>query len=73
MKYTIKEVISAVRPHSFSLPLPEAVVGQLLTDSRSLTYPQETLFFALRTANADGHHYINALYRQGVRNFAQPK
>ena len=48
---------------------PELTVSTLLTDSRSLLTPDETIFFALRTASADGHRYIGELYRKGVRNF----
>lgn len=41
----------------------------LLTDSRSLCFPEETLFFAIRTSRNDGHNYIEDLYKRGVRNF----
>lgn len=41
----------------------------ILTDSRSLTSPGETVFFALRTPQNDGHRYISELYNRGVRNF----
>lgn len=41
----------------------------LLTDSRSLSYPATTLFFALHTKGNDGHRYIRTLYNEGVRNF----
>lgn len=41
----------------------------LLTDSRSLTHPEKTLFFALRGDSNDGHRYINDLYAHGVRSF----
>ena len=41
----------------------------LLTDSRSLTYADQTLFFALVTSKGDGHKYIPQLYQQGVRAF----
>jgi len=41
----------------------------LLTDSRSLTSPKDTLFFALHTKEGDGHAYIKNLYDKGVRNF----
>lgn len=44
-------------------------VGILLTDSRSLTYPDISLFFALHSPSNDGHRYIPALYREGVRSF----
>ncbi len=45
------------------------VIAFLLTDSRSLCFPEETLFFALRSARSDGHLYIKELYDRGVRNF----
>ena len=47
----------------------DATIGWLLTDSRSLCFPEQTLFFALRTKRNDGHKYIEDLYRRGVRNF----
>ena len=44
-------------------------IDWLLTDSRSLAFPESTLFFALRTRTGDGHRYIADLYRRGVRSF----
>lgn len=41
----------------------------LLTDSRSLTFPEESIFFALVTERNDGHRYIKELYDKGVRDF----
>lgn len=46
-----------------------AVISWLLTDSRSLCFPAETLFFALISSRNDGHNYIRDLYNRGVRNF----
>lgn len=47
----------------------ETTINWLLIDSRSLCFPEETLFFALKTQKNDGHRYIEELYRRGVRNF----
>ncbi len=44
-------------------------INWLLTDSRSLCFPEQTLFFALKTQRNDGHRYIGELYKRGVRNF----
>lgn len=44
-------------------------VRWLLTDSRSLCFPEDTLFFALESRRNDGHRYIPELYRRGVRSF----
>lgn len=60
----IAEVIGAVR-HGFC----PSSVAWLLTDSRSLTFPRETLFFALPGKHNDGHDYVKDLYNKGVRNF----
>ena len=44
-------------------------IDWLLTDSRSLCYPESTLFFAIKTEVGNGHLYIADLYQRGVRAF----
>ncbi len=44
-------------------------IDWILTDSRSVCFPEETLFFAIKTKRNDGHKYITELYDRGVRNF----
>ena len=61
---TIAQLIHAERAGS-----AEGTVKWLLTDSRSLGFPEETLFFALVTGRGDGHRYIADLYNRGVRHF----
>ena len=67
MPYTIEKIATLIGAHRFGDH--EASVRWLLTDSRSLSFPEETLFFALHTQRNDGHHYIDDLYRRGVRSF----
>ncbi|MBQ1986646.1 MAG: bifunctional UDP-N-acetylmuramoyl-tripeptide:D-alanyl-D-alanine ligase/alanine racemase [Muribaculaceae bacterium] len=69
MKYSIKEIAAILHISADCLNEPKAIVSALLTDSRSLTYPGESLFFAIKTKNNDGHHYIAELYKKGVKNF----
>lgn len=38
-------------------------------DSRSVSRPETTLFFALPGKNHDGHDYVERLYEKGVRGF----
>ena len=66
MDLSIREIASLL-----GLPTPahEADIRHILTDSRSLETPANTLFFAIPTAGNDGHRYISELYRRGVRNF----
>lgn len=44
-------------------------INSLLFDSRRLNSANHTVFFAIKTANNDGHKYINELYDKGVRIF----
>jgi len=50
-----------------------AFIEELLTDSRKLSSPEHTLFFAIVTPRNDGHKYINELYRKGIRYFCISK
>ncbi|MBR8712991.1 bifunctional UDP-N-acetylmuramoyl-tripeptide:D-alanyl-D-alanine ligase/alanine racemase [Porphyromonas levii] len=56
-----------------AIPTEDREIELLLTDSRSLTFPQSTLFFALVTPRGDGHSYIPQLYNEGVRAFVVSK
>jgi alanine racemase len=51
------------------IKLPETEINWLLTDSRSLSFPVESLFFAIKTARNDGHNYVEELYEQNLRYF----
>ncbi len=47
-------------------------IRYLLTDSRQLgAHPEQTMFFAIKTAKNDGAKYINELYAKGVRVFVR--
>ena len=67
MIYTVEKVATLIGARRYGEK--EATIGWLLTDSRSLCFPEQTLFFALRTKRNDGHKYISELYRRGVRSF----
>ena len=67
MNYTIEKVTTLIGAHRYGNS--PAKISFLLTDSRSLRFPEETLFFALRTERNDGHRYISELYQRGVHNF----
>ena len=67
MKYTIEKITTLIGARRIGHN--DANIGWILTDSRSLCFPEETLFFAIRTQRNDGHNYIPELYRRGVRNF----
>lgn len=71
MSYTIEEI--AVQLKANKVGCTPATISWLLTDSRSLSFPENTLFFALVTPRSDGSRYIQDLYNRGVRNFVVAK
>ena len=44
-------------------------VEYILLDSRKLTYPEQSIFFALKGQRRDGHQFLKELHEKGVRNF----
>lgn len=67
MSYTIENIVNLLDVKRIGNC--ESNVDWLLTDSRSLCFAEETLFFALKSKRNDGHKYITDLYERGVRNF----
>lgn len=70
-----------MKPYSFHI-IAEIIEGKILqehsaqsgidflaTDSRKILHPASSLFFALKTAQANGHSYIKSCYEKGVRAF----
>lgn len=71
MTYKIQQIASILNVSHDKLHPAE--ISVLLTDSRKLTHPSETLFFALVTKNNDAHAFVRELYDSGVRNFVVSK
>lgn len=67
MEYSIKEIAGIIR--ASAKKLHDSKISILLTDSRRLSFPEQSLFFALQTKSNDGHAYIQGLYKLRVRNF----
>ena len=67
MEYAIKEIARVIGAKTNQLL--DDTVSLLLTDSRRLSFPEKSLFFALKTKTNDGHRYIQELYKLRVRNF----
>jgi len=67
MNYTISQISKIVGAEACINT--DSPISVLLTDSRSLSDPKGSIFFALVTEQNDGHRYIRDLYQQGVRAF----
>ncbi|MBK7939486.1 MAG: bifunctional UDP-N-acetylmuramoyl-tripeptide:D-alanyl-D-alanine ligase/alanine racemase [Lewinellaceae bacterium] len=69
MKYTIAEVQKILAAKWLQQADPSAEVEHLLLDSRQITAPVFSLFFALPGKRHDGHRYLADAYKAGVRQF----
>ncbi|MCD7714449.1 MAG: bifunctional UDP-N-acetylmuramoyl-tripeptide:D-alanyl-D-alanine ligase/alanine racemase [Prevotella sp.] len=67
MKYLISQISDIIGARRIGAA--DSSIRFLLTDSRSLCFPDETLFFAIKTGKGDGANYIPDLLARGVRNF----
>jgi UDP-N-acetylmuramoyl-tripeptide--D-alanyl-D-alanine ligase len=65
-QYSILEVQQIIR--ASGTIVRENNISVLLTDSRQISNPAESLFFAL-DGRRDGHAFINEAYNHGVRDF----
>ena len=67
MEYSIKEVAKIIGAKGNELH--DDAITILLTDCPTVSFPEQSLFFALKTKTNDGHKYIPELYKLRVRNF----
>lgn len=58
-----------VSPAEIPSEILDKTVDRALTDSRSLAFPESTVYFSLRTGTGDGNRYLAHLYKHGVRVF----
>ncbi len=68
MSLTIQEIGLILYASSSALP-SDRIITELVTDSRRLNFPENTVYFAIKGKNHDGHSYIDECYRKGVRCF----
>ncbi len=67
MIYSIKHIAGII--NSKTAVGPDANIEHLLIDSRTVLFPADSLFFALKGPRRNGHSFINELYQKGVRGF----
>ena len=48
---------------------PAGIIQRIAYDTRKITEPNETIFFALEGSYRDGHTYIAEAYKKGIRLF----
>jgi alanine racemase len=65
--YTVEQVAEIVQGKGFFCD-KEAVIKNLVIDSRTLSNVNNALFFAIK-AQRNGHQFISSAYQNGIRNF----
>ena len=68
-QYTGSQLAAIMKAELISPDEERIRVKDVLIDSRRLISPKNCLFFALSSKRNDGHKYISALYKRGVRYF----
>ena len=68
MTYHISEIASILKGKLIAFH-DDAVIRELLMDSRKSVFPEYSLFFALKGPRRDGHAFINEAHKKGIRNF----
>jgi len=71
--YSFAEIAKVLKGEIIQKASEDTAIRHLLTDSRMLVSPENTLFFALSSKRNDGHKYIEELYNKGVRSFVVTK
>jgi alanine racemase len=64
--YSLDHIATVVGSNS---KVDNSKIEHLVLDSRKVYSPATSLFFALKGPRRDGHHFINDLYKKGVRCF----
>ena len=67
MIYSIQHIAGII--NSKTAVQSDASIEHLVIDSRTVLFPADSLFFALKGPRRNGHSFINELYQKGVRNF----
>ena len=65
---TIQDVIKATGG-TIQLNENNTPIAFLITDSRKAVFNESSLFFAIKGRYHDGHNFIGALYKKGIRQF----
>jgi Alr-MurF fusion protein len=69
MAHDIETICSVINGKFVSERDRTTVIAHLVYDSRTIEFPQSSLFFALKTTHADGHRFLEDAYKKGIRNF----
>ncbi len=72
MSYPVKDIVAILNCRG-QIVSPNAIIEHLLTDSRNITFGEQSLFIAISGKQHDGHLYLEDAYKGGVRSFLVEK
>jgi Alr-MurF fusion protein len=67
--YTIETIADIIQADWQAAGDRSVMISHLVYDSRHIDFPASSLFFAIRSAHADGHRFLKDAYAKGIRNF----
>ncbi len=67
--YDIRKIAEVTSGIFLKKKILDASIEHLLFDSRQVSFPNTSLFFAIQGDRRDGHDFIKQLYDKGVYNF----
>jgi len=67
--FSIAEITKILLPVNAKIVSNNTFIRDLCYDSRKISHPDRTLFFAIVTEQNNGHRYIAELIQKGVKNF----
>ena len=67
--FTIADISKILSPVNAKIVSEGAIISDLCYDSRKVSFPDQTLFFAIVTEQNNGHRYVSELWQKGVRSF----
>ena len=68
MQFTLSQIAQLCSGRLYGADL---AVGSVITDSRTISIAQDSVFVAMQGVNHDAHNYIGDMVERGVRAFIQ--
>lgn len=69
MEYSIQHIAKIIDGEWLNKTPVETKLSYVVFDSRKVSFPEDSIFFAFESSRNDGHDFIRELYEKGVRNF----
>ena len=69
MIYTVQKIAEITRGKIILAAEIAPTISYLAYDTRIISRPEDSLFFAIKSNKGDGHHYLYTAYQKGIKAF----